>query len=199
MIEYKEGSEYHSELPDAIFDFDLSPAEFRLWCYYNRVGECALSAEATAKEAGVSVGTVSKGRKSLHDKGLVDVVWGGVGPVVLVGKSYTGERAEQPSQKKKLKVYRSGWIYVLKISNDNLYKIGMTTKTPSERLSQFVPKMPYEATTVYTKNVCNVLEVEKSLHDFYKDFREAGEWFRLSNDLLNDLIQYLEAQKGISA
>jgi len=62
---------YFSQLPHILFDKDLTPMEFKLWCYYNRVGNCWQSAETTAKGAGMSIGSVSASRKGLADKGLI--------------------------------------------------------------------------------------------------------------------------------
>ena len=64
---------YFSQIPHILFDYDLSHTEFRLWCYYNRVGNCWQSVETTAKGAGMSMGAVSNARNGLESKGLIYV------------------------------------------------------------------------------------------------------------------------------
>ncbi|MGB2748435.1 MAG: hypothetical protein WBC34_09550 [Thiofilum sp.] len=63
---------YFSQLPHIIFDKDLTPMEFKLWCYYNRVGNCWQSVRSTAEGAGMSVGSVSASRKGLASKNLIE-------------------------------------------------------------------------------------------------------------------------------
>lgn len=102
------------------------------------------------------------------------------------------ERQLPVAQRKSVK---AGWVYVVKISGDSLYKIGMTAKKPTERLAQFVPRMPYEAELVYTKQSKNPANLEARLHELYADFRQNGEWFNLSDGVFADLIEYLENVK----
>jgi hypothetical protein len=72
-IESETSKAYFSQLPHIIFDYDLSHTEFKLWCYYNRVGNCWQSVETTAKGVGISVGGVSEARRKLEAKGLIKV------------------------------------------------------------------------------------------------------------------------------
>lgn len=99
--------------------------------------------------------------------------------------------AAKPKERKPM----AGWVYVVQIVGDNLYKIGMTTKKPTERLAQFAPKMPYTAELVYTKQSANPMALEASLHQLYDDLRENGEWFRLSAAYYASLIEYLDDLK----
>ena len=89
----------------------------------------------------------------------------------------------------------SGYVYLLNIKGTDLYKIGMTYKTPDQRIAQFAPKMPYTAELVYTKQSANPMALEASLHQFYDDLRENGEWFRLSAADYASLIEYLDNLK----
>lgn len=90
---------------------------------------------------------------------------------------------------------QGGYVYLLQISGTNLYKIGMTYKTPDQRIAQFAPKMPYTAELVYTKQSANPIALEASLHQFYAELRENGEWFRLSAADYASLIEYLDTLK----
>ena len=109
----------------------------------------------------------------------------------LIDKMY----APREVKPKKERAAQAGWVYVVKISGDSLYKIGMTAKKPTERLAQFVPRMPYEAELVYTKQSKNPANLEARLHELYADFRQNGEWFNLSDGVFADLIEYLENVK----
>jgi hypothetical protein len=95
--------------------------------------------------------------------------------------------AAKPKERKP----RAGWVYVVQIVGDNLYKIGMTTNKPDSRLAQFVPKMPYEAVVLATVKTGDALGVERLMHEHYKDFRENGEWFRFSDGVLDDFLDHL--------
>lgn len=73
-----------------------------------------------------------------------------------------------------------GWVYVIGNDEFGLYKIGMTTRTPDERLKEFVPKLPFETTIIATIPTLKPMELEAQLHNKYKDKRTNGEWFELS-------------------
>jgi hypothetical protein len=106
---------------------------------------------------------------------------------------YLNRSAVQHSgQGKTPKSKYTGWVYVVGIVGDNLYKIGMTTRTPDKRLAEFVPKMPYEAEVIATCKTNDVLGLECELHQMYDHLRDNGEWFRLNETELSDLKTYLK-------
>jgi hypothetical protein len=102
---------------------------------------------------------------------------------------------KQAGKEKPLKKKGAGWVYVVGIVGDNLYKIGITTRTPDERLAEFVPKMPYEAEVIAICKTNDVLGMERKLHQMYDGLRDNGEWFRLNESELSDLKTYLENQR----
>lgn len=71
-----------------------------------------------------------------------------------------------------------GWIYVIK-SPDGLYKIGKTKRKPDERLSEFIPKLPFDTEIVCLIQAENHSGFEAGLHQKFADKRVRGEWFRL--------------------
>lgn len=113
----------------------------------------------------------------------------------ILNKMFGHESAPRQKAIKPPKPARAGWVYVVQIAGDNLYKIGMTYKTPDQRIAQFAPKMPYTAELVYTKQSANPMALEASLHQLYDDLRENGEWFRLSAADYASLIEYLDNLK----
>jgi hypothetical protein len=77
-----------------------------------------------------------------------------------------------------VRVPSKGWIYLLE-GKDNLYKIGLTTRTPSKRLAEISPKMPFEPKLAYSFRSNDVYEAEEILHTTFCDRRVNGEWFQL--------------------
>jgi len=61
------------QTPNLIDDSGLSPYEFRLLSHYYRVGTCWESTRTTAAKCCMSMGMVSKVRKSLHEKGWIEI------------------------------------------------------------------------------------------------------------------------------
>lgn len=73
---------------------------------------------------------------------------------------------------------KSGWVYVLK-APDHLYKIGKTTRDPSERIKEFSPKLPFE-TSLFCAIPCKDVDwYETVIHEALEKQRVRGEWFRL--------------------
>ena len=64
---------YRIELPNLYDDADLDPYEFRLLAHYKRVGTCWESTATTAAKCKMSVGKVSEARRSLQDKGFINI------------------------------------------------------------------------------------------------------------------------------
>jgi hypothetical protein len=83
---------------------------------------------------------------------------------------------------------KSGYVYVVGNHDEGLYKIGMTTRTPSERVLEFSPKLPFECEIMATIRTMDARSLEREIHDLYKHKRENGEWFRLEEADIDDLI-----------
>ena len=62
---------YYTMLPNIMDDSDLDPFEFRLLVHYYRVGACWEGTKTTAQKCNMSVGAVSKKRRSLAEKGWI--------------------------------------------------------------------------------------------------------------------------------
>ena len=72
-IQSETGKAYFSQIPHILFDYDLSPYAFKLWCHYNKVGTCWQSVRTTADNCNMSVGAVVKYRNELQEKKLITV------------------------------------------------------------------------------------------------------------------------------
>lgn len=74
----------------------------------------------------------------------------------------------------------SGWVYAIASKEDrSLVKIGMTRRTPDERLNQLRPKLPFETELICTIPSDDVIGLERYIHERFADKRVNGEWFRL--------------------
>lgn len=91
-------------------------------------------------------------------------------------------------------------VYVIKISNQSFYKIGITKhKTVKQRLSTLQSACPY-ILEIYTTSVCgDIMEVR--LHQALRGYYLRGEWFELPISIANRLkcvMLHLERLKSFS-
>lgn len=70
-INNEDKREWFTMMPNIIDESDLDPHEFRLLIHYYRVGNCWEGTRTTAKKCQMSMGTVSKKRRSLAVKGWI--------------------------------------------------------------------------------------------------------------------------------
>ena len=75
-IRYDGKRKWFWQTPNLVDDAGLSPYEFRLLCHYYRVGTCWEATGTTAKKCCMSMGMVSKTRKTLAEKGWIEISWG---------------------------------------------------------------------------------------------------------------------------
>lgn len=76
---------------------------------------------------------------------------------------------------------KSGLVYLLKSTEENIYKIGVTTNL-DKRLGQISPKLPFEINVEHTIKSERIYELESELHEKFSDKRLNGEWFRLNKN-----------------
>lgn len=84
---------------------------------------------------------------------------------------------------------QSGFLYVLGDNYGN-YKIGIT-KDVAKRLSTYKTHMPYDPVIIKIVFCNGVRSVEKAIHNKFKSNRLNGEWFKLGQDdllYLNDFL-----------
>jgi hypothetical protein len=89
------------------------------------------------------------------------------------------ERIKKSSFKPETK-NRSGVVYLLKIKDDDQYKIGVSTKF-KKRYDKLSTLMPFELETVNLIKSNDIYNLEESLHNKFEDKRINGEWFELSS------------------
>ncbi len=83
-----------------------------------------------------------------------------------------------------------GYIYVIKdIDITGYYKIGKTIH-PAARLSNFGVKLPIRTEVVLVKKSNNAHKAEMNLHRRFKQVRQRGEWFKLSDSQLDSIFSW---------
>jgi hypothetical protein len=88
---------------------------------------------------------------------------------------------------------KPGWIYLLK-GQGNQYKIGMTTRVPTKRLLEFVPKLPFETQLIFAIPDPDPIAMEMVYHEEFAHKRIRGEWFELTQE---DVDLITSADNGI--
>ena len=83
---------------------------------------------------------------------------------------------------------KNKYIYIVKAGKHT--KIGIT-KNLQNRFKEIQTANPYLLELVFTKIVKNSASVEKSIHKEYSNFHILGEWFILSDNQINDIINKL--------
>jgi len=97
------------------------------------------------------------------------------------------ERIKKSSFKPETK-NRSGVVYLLKIKDDDQYKIGVSTNF-ERRYNEISPKMPFELITINKIKSNDIYSLEEMLHNKFRDKRIKGEWFQLDKED----VEYIES------
>lgn len=95
-----------------------------------------------------------------------------------------------------------GWVYLLKEDGDDmLYKIGVTKCDSAEaRIKKLQTGNGNKIRLVNSFLTNKPFKLEKMMHNKYKESREEGEWFLLTNDQVNNFSAVCEEfQKIINA
>lgn len=89
----------------------------------------------------------------------------------------------EPKRKSRFYTY----VYVLKNNKTGLYKIGRSIK-PKFREKTLASEQP-DVSLVFVSPLCET-SIEKELHRHFQDKRVRGEWFSLSHDDVQYLINH---------
>ena len=80
---------------------------------------------------------------------------------------------------------KKGYVYVIDAQN-GMYKIGLS-KIPKIRLDMLSVSLPFDLKLALLIDCQDMDKVENDLHEFYKDKRQKGEWFQLTEKDLIDI------------
>lgn len=82
---------------------------------------------------------------------------------------------------------KDGYIYLLE-SDQNIYKIGYT-KNPDRRAATFGLQLPFSVRVKHLIPTNHMRIAEKQLHDKYSKYRVNGEWFRLNDSHVEEIME----------
>jgi len=85
-----------------------------------------------------------------------------------------------------------GFVYI--IQWQNFFKIGRA-KNPKARAAAIVGNLPLPGgKLLYVISTNSMLDAELTLHDTYRDSRQNGEWFLLTQDSVNEILDIASIQ-----
>lgn len=91
-------------------------------------------------------------------------------------------------------------VYFIKHKGLSPIKIGKSTKDALKgRLGQLKTSSPYGIEIVGIIETCNAHKLENLLHKRFKAFRLNGEWFEISEDVVNGLLLQYQDKEFIDA
>jgi len=93
---------------------------------------------------------------------------------------------------KKTILKESGYIYILK--NKEFYKIGRS-KNPKNRIKSYVTENPDEIEIILCEYVDDYKKAEEELHILFKDKKHRGEWFKLNNEDIELIKNYINKER----
>ena len=109
---------------------------------------------------------------------------------ILSKPSKTLRKIKSDIRKKEGKLSNLILIYIIQaVGLPECYKIGYTTKL-TERLNHYNYMVPYGVNLINTIEVNSVEDakiVESSLHKKYKNYKVSGEWFKLTEEHLEEI------------
>lgn len=72
-----------------------------------------------------------------------------------------------------------GYVYFIQKENEDIFKIGMTTKSPEKRLASIQTGSPDELILYGSISSSQPAKLEKEIHKKYKNHRIRGEWYSI--------------------
>ena len=87
--------------------------------------------------------------------------------------------------------YPDGWLYILKICNHDIYKIGVS-QNPKRRIRDIKSHLPFESKVLFLGNFVDVYELEKCIHELFHENKLRNEWFNSYKEDIDDLIRSLK-------
>lgn len=85
----------------------------------------------------------------------------------------------------------NGFLYLVKDNASNRIKIGITTNH-KERLRSLNTIVPYGITIISIFSSNRYKELERDVHERYKNKRRNGEWFEFNEVDLKECMEYIE-------
>ena len=86
---------------------------------------------------------------------------------------------------------REGYIYLIQALYEPYYKIGMTVNNPIGRMKEMQTSCPHRLALLYVAQSHDINRDEESLHDMFWLYRKRGEWFFLSDEKAEEVIEQM--------
>jgi hypothetical protein len=84
---------------------------------------------------------------------------------------------------------KNGYVYIIYNKENEVCKVGWSKK-PGRRLKNLQVGCPYKLSIMFYFKACR--NDEKNLHKILKEHSLVGEWFKLSQNLLDEVNKYKE-------
>ena len=89
-----------------------------------------------------------------------------------------------------------GIVYVLEEEGTEFYKIGKSQESSFKaRMATLGGGNPRKLTVLYSALVKDPYAVESNLHNKYSKYNGNGEWFKLTSEIVEEIITYLQTQE----
>lgn len=79
----------------------------------------------------------------------------------------------------------NGFVYIIHAIGTDKYKIGMTKRSVESRIEGIATSSPYKCECIYSIRASKPRRLEKYLHEVFKPYREAGEWFTMPGESIS--------------
>lgn len=84
----------------------------------------------------------------------------------------------------------SAYIYIIQLGNNHIYKIAKSNYDNYVQTLQL--GTPDDLKIVYMEYFEEAINIKGLLHKKFKNYQKKTDWFRFSDDMLNECIDYLE-------
>jgi hypothetical protein len=98
------------------------------------------------------------------------------------------------NQRQKETWYNNSYIYIVNQEDTEFYKIGVSKIKPYYRLSQLQNGNPYKLSIVHIFKTENPYMTEKAIHKRLDKYRYQREWFKISKNQVNKVIDIIEKE-----
>ena len=85
-----------------------------------------------------------------------------------------------------------GYLYLVRCKGFDFYKIGISKIAAAHRLASLQTGCPFELEILHVGYAIGYKSIEVLLHNKYRQYSERGEWFKLNDKLVSDVIKDID-------
>ena len=86
----------------------------------------------------------------------------------------------------------TGYIYLIRCKGFDFYKIGISKISIAHRLSSLQTGCPFDLEVLHVGYAIGYKSIEVLLHNKYRQYSERGEWFKLNDKLVSEVIKDID-------